>query len=146
MTILPSIKDIRQSLNFLVLRRFLQRQSYWPFYKERKFHPVDMFLVHLFSIVAELGKIENTQSLKLNGLFLQLPDPPDFPHRDTLRTFLWRFTHKELQNLQQDHNQYSLLNHIIHHRMTNPLQNDYQIHIGMVNQNRHPFPIPSDST
>jgi hypothetical protein len=48
-------------------------------------------MTHLFSIVAGLGRIENTQALIYNGLVPVLLGLDTFPHRDTLRTFLWRF-------------------------------------------------------
>lgn len=49
----------------LGLRRFLQKQVDWPSHTERKFHPADLFLAHLFAIVAGIGRIENTKVLKL---------------------------------------------------------------------------------
>ena len=87
------------------IRRFLQRRVNWPVYSERRFHPADIFLAHLFATVAGLGRIENAKSLKLNGLFPHLLGLPDFPHRDTLRSFLWRFTANDLRSLQAAHNQ-----------------------------------------
>jgi hypothetical protein len=95
----------QQFCKSLGLRRFLQRRIRWPAYVERKFHPADLFLAHLFAIVAGLGRIENTQSLKLNGLFPHLLGLPDFPHKDTLRSFLWRFTPTDLQSLKSAHNE-----------------------------------------
>ena len=88
----------------LGLRRFLQLQVDWPTYSERRFHPADIFLAHLFATVAGLGRIESAQSLKLNGLFPHLLGLPDFPHRDTLRSFLWRFSADNLRSLQRAHN------------------------------------------
>ena len=31
---------------------------------------------------------------------------PDFPHRDTLRTFLWRFDSKHLRSLEMAHDRF----------------------------------------
>jgi hypothetical protein len=93
----------QQFCKFLGLRRFLQRQVDWPPYTERTFHPADLFLAHLFSIVAGIGRVENTKSLKLNGLFPHLLGLPDFPHRDTLRQFLWRFDAQTLRDLKTAH-------------------------------------------
>lgn len=87
----------------LQLRRYLQRYVRWPGYSHRDYHPADLFLAHLFSIVAGIGRVENTQSLVHNGLIPPLLGLPDFPHRDTLRTFLWRFGPTELQSLQAAH-------------------------------------------
>ena len=87
----------------LGLRRFLQLYVRWPPYHHRDYHPADLFLAHLFAIVAGLGRIEDTQCLTHNGLIPPLLGLPEFPHRDTLRTFLWRFGPRELQNLQAAH-------------------------------------------
>lgn len=88
----------------LRLRYFLQHQMRWPSYSHRGFHPVDIFLAHLFAIVAGIGRIENTQSLIHNGLIPPILGLSDFPHRNTLRKFLWRFNYRSLANLQAAHN------------------------------------------
>ena len=75
----------------------------WPDYDYRDYHPADLFLAHVFSIVAGLGRIENTQCLIHNGLIPPLLGMNDFPHRDTLRTFLLRFGPRELCSLQAAH-------------------------------------------
>lgn len=85
------------------IRRFLQTYVRWPDYDYRNFHPADLFLAHVFSIVVGLGRIENTQSLVHNGLIPPLLGLRDFPHRDTLRTFLLRFGPKSLRSLQTTH-------------------------------------------
>ena len=72
----------------LGLRHFLQLYARWPDYHHRSYHPADLFLAHLFAIVAGIGRIENTQSLIHNGLIPPLLGLPEFPHRDTLRSFL----------------------------------------------------------
>jgi Transposase DDE domain group 1 len=85
------------------IRRFLQTYVRWPHYDYRGFHPADMFLAHVFTIVVGLGRIENTQSLLHNGLIPPLLGLNDFPHRDTLRTFLSRFNAQSLPSLQAAH-------------------------------------------
>lgn len=87
----------------LAIRRFLQIYVRWPEYDYRSFHPADLFLAHIFSIVVGLGRIENTQSLLYNGLIPPLMGLNDFPHRDTLRTFLSRFDAQSLRSLQTAH-------------------------------------------
>ncbi|MBI4369593.1 MAG: transposase [Elusimicrobia bacterium] len=87
----------------LRLRHFLQHHVRWPRYHHRECHPCDLFLAHLFAIVAGIGRIENTQSLLHNGLIPPILGFPESPHRDTLRTFLWRFNKKSLQSLQAAH-------------------------------------------
>lgn len=93
----------RQFCKSLNLRYFLQRTVKWPVYHGREYHPVDLFLAHLYALVAGVGRIENTKSLIHNGLLPPLLGLPNFPHRDTLRTFLWRFNRKTLHNLETAH-------------------------------------------
>ena len=85
------------------IRHFLQLFVRWPQYDQRGFHPADLFLAHVFSIVAGLGRIENTQCLIHNGLIPPLLGLHEFPHRDTLRTFLQRFDAESLRSLQAAH-------------------------------------------
>lgn len=92
-----------QFCNSLRLRHFLQRHVQWPDYFHRGYHPADLFLVHAFAIIAGIGRIENTQSLIHNGLIPPLLGLPDFPHRDTLRTFLWRFQDHHIHSLRFAH-------------------------------------------
>jgi len=75
----------------------------WPEYDSRGYHPADLFLAHVMSIVTGLGRIENTQCLAHNGLIPPLLGLSDFPHRDTLRTFLLRFRADSLGSLQAAH-------------------------------------------
>lgn len=93
----------RRFCKFLDLGHFLQLYVRWPGYSHRAYHPADLFLAHLFAIVAGIGRIESTQSLAHNGLLPPLLGLPEFPHRDTLRTFLWRFDPKSLRSLQSAH-------------------------------------------
>ena len=86
----------------LGLRRFLQRRVNWPV-SGRKYHQVDLFLTHIVAIAAGIGRIENTRSLKHNGLLPSLLGLPEFPHRDTLRTFLLSADAGFLQSLQHAH-------------------------------------------
>ncbi len=87
----------------LGLRHFLQLSVRWPEYDHRDYHPADMFLAHVFSIVAGIGRVEDTQSLLHNGLIPPLLGLNDFPHRDTLRTFLLRFGPRERRSLEAAH-------------------------------------------
>mgnify|MGYP001561696407 CR=1 FL=1 len=90
----------------LRLRYLLQHAVRWPAYHHRSFHPADIFLAHVFAIVAGIGRIENTQSLLHNGLIPPLLGLREFPHRDTLRTFLWRFTPRHLASLEAAHDRF----------------------------------------
>jgi hypothetical protein len=55
------------------------------------------------TIVAGIGRIENTQSLIQNGLLPPLLGLPECPHRDPLRTVLWRFPPRSLASLEAAH-------------------------------------------
>jgi hypothetical protein len=90
----------------LKLQHFLQLYVRWPQYPHRDYHPADLFLAHVFALVAGLGRIENTQCLLHNGLIPPLLGLPEFPHRDTLRTFLWRFGPQQLQSLEAAHDRF----------------------------------------
>ena len=85
------------------IRHFLQLSVRWPEYDYREFHPADLFLAHVFAIVAGLGRVENTQWLIDNGLIPPLLGLNEFPHRDTLRTFLLRFHADSLRSLAAAH-------------------------------------------
>jgi hypothetical protein len=85
------------------IRHFLQLAVGWPQYDHREYHRVDLFLSHVFSIVAGVGRVENTQSLVHNGLIPPLLGLSGFPHRDTLRKFLQRFDSKSLHSLRTAH-------------------------------------------
>lgn len=88
----------------LQIRRFLQTYVRWPNYHHRDYRPVDLFMTHIFALVAGIGRIENTQALIYNGLVPLLLGLDTFPHRDTLRTFLWRFQKNSLHSLESAHN------------------------------------------
>ena len=90
----------------LGVRHFLQLYVRWPPYYHREYHPADLFLAHVLAIVAGIGRIENTQSLIHNGLIPPLLGLANFPHRDTLRTFLWRFSPEGLRSLQTAHDKF----------------------------------------
>jgi len=98
------ISLFQQFCKSLALRRFLQTHVQWPICSYKKYHPVDLFLVHLFAVVAGIGRVENTQSLIHNGLLPTLLGLPNFPHRDTLRDFFWKFIPHTFKSLQVAHN------------------------------------------
>ena len=90
----------------LGVRHFLQLYARWPAYPYRDYQPVDLFLAHVVAIVAGIGRIENPQSRIHNGLLPPLLGLADFPHRDTLRTFLWRFRPEHLRSLEAAHDRW----------------------------------------
>lgn len=87
----------------LGVRHFLQLYVHWPHYSYRDYHPADLFLAHVFAIVAGIGRIENSRCLIHNGLIPPILGLSGFPHRSTLRDFLWRFGPTELRQLQAAH-------------------------------------------
>jgi len=52
----------------LGLRQYLQLTVHWPRTHHRVYHPADLFLAHVFGLVAGIGRIENMQSLIHDGL------------------------------------------------------------------------------
>lgn len=98
----------QQFCKSLQLRHFLQLYVRWPDYHHRDYHPVDLFMTHVLAIAAGIGRIENTQALIYNGLVPILLGLNTFPHRDTLRTFLWRFRPEHLRSLTAAHDRVRL--------------------------------------
>lgn len=103
LTIFGGMTLFHQFCKFLRLRHLLQNYVQWPPYNQKKYYPADLFLAHLFAIVAGIGRIQNIQSLIQNGLLPQLLGLPDLPRKDTLRDFLHRFSSKSLRSLQTLH-------------------------------------------
>lgn len=89
----------------LGLRRYLQRSVKWS-YVGRHCHPVDLFLAHIFAVIAGLGRIENVKSLSYNGLIPEILGLPNFPHPSTLRDFLLSFDQRSLAGLIQSHDRF----------------------------------------
>ena len=85
------------------LRYFLQHQIKWPEYSQKQYHPADIFLTHMYAIIAGIGRVQNTQSLASNGLLPNLLGLPEIPHRDTLRDFLRRFTPQSFRSMESAH-------------------------------------------
>ncbi|MBI3319042.1 MAG: hypothetical protein HYZ89_00415 [Candidatus Omnitrophica bacterium] len=85
------------------VRYVLQHGVHGPAYGTRKDQAVDLFLTHLFAIVAGVWRIENTQTLVHNGVIPPLVGLPECPHRELLRTCVWRFGPTELANLEAAH-------------------------------------------
>jgi hypothetical protein len=94
----------QQFCKYLGLRYFIQHKVNWKsIHGNTIYHPVDLFLTYLFAIVAGIGRVENTKSLVSNGLLPSLLGLPNFPHRDTLRSFLWKITPDTLEDIQLAH-------------------------------------------
>jgi len=103
LTIFGGMALFHQFCKFLRRRYLLQNYVQWPPYNQKKYCSADLFLAHLFAIVAGIGRIQNIQSLIQNGLLPQLLGLPHLPRKDTLRDFLYRFSYKSLRSLQALH-------------------------------------------
>lgn len=69
------------------LERILQPTPMWSDY-----HPADLVLVFLYILIAGLPRVNKTEILQYNGLFLSLVGLSQFPDPTALRRFLRRLT------------------------------------------------------
>lgn len=95
---------IQRFCNKLCLRRRLERilrgAPNWADY-----HPADMVLVFLFILIAGLPRVNKTQILQYNGLFLSLVGLKRFPDETALRRFLRRLSPKAVRQIARLHDQ-----------------------------------------
>jgi hypothetical protein len=87
----------------LGLRYFLQHYVKWPIIPSKIYHPADLFLTHLYAVVAGIERIQNIRTLIHNGLLPSLLGLARIPHHDTLRDLLAKITPDSFQNLQRAH-------------------------------------------
>lgn len=87
----------------LGLRYFLQRYVRWPQIPSKIYHPADLFLTHLYAIVAGIERIQNIRTLIHNGLLPSLLGLARIPHHNTLRDLLGKITPDSFQSLQRAH-------------------------------------------
>jgi hypothetical protein len=93
---------IKRFCNQVALRRRLQRQVPVPG-RVGNYHPSDLILALLYSLMAGLNRINQTQILQYNGTFLSLLGLPQFPDQTTLRRFLQRLPTRSVRRLVQLH-------------------------------------------
>lgn len=93
---------IKRFCNQLSLRRRLQRQVPIPG-RVGNYHPSDLILALLYSLIAGLSRINQTQILQYNGTFLSLLGLQQFPDQSTLRRFLQRLPTHSVRRLVQLH-------------------------------------------
>ncbi len=80
---------IQQFCHRLHLRRRLERiLTNAPGWTE--YHPADLVLMFLYVLIAGLPRVNKTQILHYNGLFLSLVGLSKCPHDNALRRFLHR--------------------------------------------------------
>ena len=95
---------IQRFCNRLCLRRRLERilkdRPNWADYP-----PVDLVLVLLYVLIAGLPRVNKTQILHYNGLFLSLVGLETFPDQTALRRFLHRLCPKAIRQIARLHDQ-----------------------------------------
>jgi hypothetical protein len=95
---------IQRFCNKLCLRRRLERilkdPPNWADY-----HPADLLLVFLYVLIAGLPRVNKTQVLHYNGLFLSLVGLEKFPDETALRRFLRRLSTKTIRQIARLHDQ-----------------------------------------
>lgn len=95
---------IKRFCNQLGLRRRLQRQVPMAA-RPSGYHPSDLVLALLYSLIAGLSRINQTEILQYNGVFLSLLGLQEFPDQTTLRRFLQRLPTHSIRRLVQLHDQ-----------------------------------------
>ena len=68
-----------------------------------EYPPADLFLTHLYAIVAGIERIQNIRTIVHNGLLPSLLGLTRIPHHDTLRDLLGKITPESFQSLQRAH-------------------------------------------
>jgi DDE family transposase len=95
---------IQRFCNRLCLRRRLERilkdRPNWA-----EYHPADLVLVLLYVLIAGLPRVNKTQILHYNGLFLSLVGLETFPDETALRRFLHRLSPKAIRQIARLHDQ-----------------------------------------
>ena len=93
---------IKRFCNELGLRRRLQRQVALVG-RSGGYHPSDLIMALLYSLIAGLSRINQTEILQYNGTFLSLLGLQQFPDQTTLRRFLQRLSTHSTRRLVQLH-------------------------------------------
>ena len=88
----------------LGLRRLLQRSIQFA-QRNANYLPSDLLLALLYAIMAGLRRINKTEILQYNGVFLSLLGLSRFPDQSTLRRFLKRLPPKAIRQLVALHDQ-----------------------------------------
>src|SRR5512139_1127786 len=82
----------------LKLRWLIQKYVKIP-QRNISYPPSDLILALLYAIMAGLRRINKTEILQYNGVFLSLIGIPRFPDQSTLRRFLKRLPPKAIRQL-----------------------------------------------
>lgn len=95
---------IQRFCNKLRLRRRLER-ILKPIPDWKDYHPADFILVFLYVLIAGLPRVNKTEILHYNGLFLSLVGLKKFPDQTALRRFLKRLSPKAIRQVARLHDQ-----------------------------------------
>jgi hypothetical protein len=95
---------IQRFCNKLCLRRRLERILKTP-PSWADYHPADLILLFLYVLVAGLPRVNKTQILHYNGLFVSLLGLKKFPDETALRRFLHRLSPKTVRQIARLHDQ-----------------------------------------
>jgi hypothetical protein len=82
------------------LERILKNAPDWTDY-----HPADLVLIFIYVLIAGLPRVNKTQILHYNGLFLSLVGLEKFPDETALRRFLHRLSPKTIRQIARLHDQ-----------------------------------------
>ena len=95
---------IQRFCNKLHLRRRLQRMlkaaPHWIDYR-----PEDIILAFLYVLIAGIQRVNKTEILQYNGLFLSLLGLESFPNQTSLRRFLKRLSPPAIRQMVRLHDQ-----------------------------------------
>jgi len=95
---------IQRFCNKLRLRRRIER-ILQPTPRWSDYHPADVILVFLYVLIAGLPRVNKTEILHYNGLFLALVGLRKFPDPTALRRFLRRLSPRTIRQLARLHDQ-----------------------------------------
>ena len=95
---------IQRFCNKLRLRWWIQNFIKVP-QRNTNYLPCDLILALFYIIIAGLRRINKTEILQYNGVFLSLLGLPKFPDQSTLRRFLKRLPPKAIRQLGALHDQ-----------------------------------------
>lgn len=95
---------LQRFCNKLRLRWLIQNSVTIP-QRNADYLPADLILALLYAIMAGLRRINKTEILQYNGVFLSLLGLSRFPDQSTLRRFLQRLPPKAIRQLVALHNQ-----------------------------------------
>lgn len=93
---------IQRFCNKLGLRHLLQRYIGFN-QRSSSFHPSELVLALMYAIIMGLRRINKTEILQYNGVFLEMLGLNRFPDQSTLRRFLKRLSPKAIRQLVRLH-------------------------------------------